>query len=343
MQRFGSILICLLVFCSVVALADTFTLTDGTKIEGTPIFPVSDGGVVFRSDTGDDLPRVPWDKISQESIRAILALAKADHDRLLIAPLIEQLPEERAQRQAQRHEIVVKEIQPPTRPTSHLGLMAVFSSPVGLALLFILYAANLFAAYEVAVYRLQPAATVCGLAAIPFFGVLSPIIFIAMPTRRVAVDGQEPPGPEENKNRFRATPPPAAVPAPAPGEAAAPAGGITAPPPEDAGPSPGPASVPQQPGARRAEPVIFKRGEFTFNRRFFETKLNGFLRVVPSEADKDLVLQINSARGNLIGRRISRITPSELYLQVFRENATAEEMIPFTEVLEVQIRHKDTV
>jgi len=89
--------------------------------------------------------------------------------------------------------------------------------------------------------------------------------------------------------------------------------------------------------------VVFKRGEFSFNRRFFETKFAGFFRVVPSEAEKDLVLVFTAARGQFVGRRIMRITPNELYLQVFNNNASADEMIPFVEIAEVQIRHKDNV
>jgi hypothetical protein len=91
------------------------------------------------------------------------------------------------------------------------------------------------------------------------------------------------------------------------------------------------------------EPIVFRRGDFSFNRRFFETKLAGFFRLVPSEAERDMVVEIKSARGDFTGRRITRITPAELYLQVFHDNATADEMIPFVEVLEVRIRHKDTV
>ena len=34
---------------------------------------------------------------------------------------------------------------------------------------------------------------------------------------------------------------------------------------------------------------------------------------------------------------------TELYLQVFSEGVSAEEMIPFLEIQEVQIRHKDLV
>ena len=88
-------------------------------------------------------------------------------------------------------------------------------------------------------------------------------------------------------------------------------------------------------------PVVYQRGDFSFNRRFFETKLPGFFRVVLSPADKDLRIHIKAARGDFVGKRISRITPAELYLEVFKDSATADEMIPFVEIIEVQIRHKD--
>ena len=89
--------------------------------------------------------------------------------------------------------------------------------------------------------------------------------------------------------------------------------------------------------------VTFKRGEFSFNRRFFETKLAGFQKVVPSNADKDMVVFVKSLRGEFVGRRITQINANDLHLQTFSANATADETIPFTEILEVQIRHKDIV
>jgi hypothetical protein len=106
-----------------------------------------------------------------------------------------------------------------------------------------------------------------------------------------------------------------------------------------------PGSLDPSAGAPAAEelpaPVVFQRGDYLFNRRFFETKLAGFFRVVLGEADKDLRVCIHSSRGDFVGKRITRVTPSELYLQVFKDSATADEMIPFVEILEVQIRHKD--
>ncbi len=333
MRRYGLFLFCLLAFVSFTASAGTYTLTDGTKIEGDPISE-TDNGVVFHASDGSDIPRIGWDKLTQESIRALLARATTPREKALLEPLIEELPQEKAQRK----EIIVKPIQPPERPTTNLGMTAIFASPVGLTILLVLYGANLFAAYEVALFRRQPVPTVCGLAAIPFFGVLSPIIYIAMPSRRI--EGQED---NTAQTRFRATPPP-------PGE-------TTAPPVEEAGAAseeqlssmagetvaaPQPArAVAQAAAPVLPQPIVFRRGDFSFNRRFFETKLAGFFRLVPSEAEKDMVVYIKSGRGDFTGRRIVRITPGELYLQVFHDKATADEMIPFVEILEVQIRHKD--
>jgi hypothetical protein len=333
MRKIGLLIICVMMLGCLSASAGTYALTDGSKIQGEPIFPVTDNGVVFHLDSGEDTPRVAWDQLSQDSIRQLLAKATSPHDKAFIEPLVMQMPQERAAAQAQKREIVVKPIQPPPRPTTSIGFFAVFTSPVGLMILVILYATNLFAASEVAVYRKQPLATVCGLAAIPFLGVLSPIIFIAMPTRPVVIEGITQHSAEEAQTRFRATPPPTET---------------TAPPPQDAS-SPEQMAAPAQAAAPVAatapvlpEPIIFKRGEFSFNRRFFETKLAGFFRLVPSEAEKDMVIKILSSRGEFTGRRITKISPTELYLQIFHDNATADEMIPFTEVLEVQIRHKDT-
>jgi len=330
MRKVGLFLFCLLAFVSITASAGSYTLTNDTKVEGDPI-SITEDGVVFHTADGADLARISLDKFTQDSLRALRARATKAGEKAVLDQWIEELPQEKAQRK----EIIVKPIQTPDRPTTRLGMTAIFASPVGLTILLILYGANLFAAYEVAIYRRQPLPTVCGLAAVPFLGVLSPIIFIAMPTRTGSMEGQE-----EPQTRFRATPPPADA--------------TAAPPEEGAGAGSGerPSLTAQgtvaarQPAAQETapvlpEPIVFRRGDFSFNRRFFETKLAGFFRLVPSEAERDMVIHIKSGRGDFTGRRITRITPTELYLQVFHDNATADEMIPFVEVMEVQIRHKD--
>ena len=324
MRRFITILFGWLAVIALVASAGTFPLTDGTKIVGAPE-SMNDNGVVFQLENGDYTLRTGWDKFTPEAFKELQAEAKTDNERALVEPFVENLPQE----VAKRKEIVIKPVQTPERLTRGGGILALFGSPVGWFIAFVLYGANLFAAYEVSVYRHQPLAMVGGLAAIPFFGVLSPIIYGAMPTRLPPPESLAPVAPADETAAL--APEAASVENPsgpgAAGEMSAPSTG-----------APAAAPAPVLP-----EPIVFQRGEFLFNRRFFETKFAGFFRVVPSEAEKDLVLTIKASRGQFVGRRISRITASELYLQVASKNASADEMIPFVEIAEVQIRHKDSL
>jgi hypothetical protein len=323
MRRIVITLICWLAMVASVATAGTFPLTDGSKIVGSPD-SITDKGVVFALENGDFSPRIEWDRFSPESLKELLAEAKTDADRARLEPMVESIPQE----VAKRKEIVIKPFQPPDRPKRGAGIFALFGSPVGWMILLVLYGGNLFAAYEVSIYRRQPMATVCGLAAIPFFGVLSPIIYGSMATRIPPVETSAPEMPVEEG---AASPESAGIQS-APTSSGAPRGYASAP---SAAPA---AAAPTLP-----EPIVFQRGEFSFNRRFFETKFAGFFRVIPSEAEKDLVLVFKSSRGQFSGRRISRITANELYLEVVNNNASAEEMIPFAEIAEVQIRHKDSL
>jgi hypothetical protein len=319
MLRFRLFVFCVLILISLRASGATYTLVDGSKISGEPISQ-NDSGVIFKTDNDVDLGRVEWDKFTQQALKQLLEQAKTPRERSLIESLIDD------QETVKRKEIVVTPVQTPERPTTGLGLAAIFASPVGLFILLVLYCGNLFAAYEVALYRRQPAGTVCGLAAIPFLGILSTIFYLASPTRVILIDGQ---APLEPTVRFQETPPPSS--APRPDEP------LHAEVVEDSIPVQQTVTAPVLP-----DTIVYKKGDFFFNRRFFETKLAGFFRVVPNDNQKDMVVQINSGRGNFVGRRITRITPAELYLQVFKDNATADEMIPFVEIVEVQVRHKDS-
>ena len=308
------------------ASAGSYEMLDGTRILGDPI-KYDEVGVLFK--TGDDSfsQRISYGRFTDPALHQLFNEGNPQH-RAFIAPM---LSEDTPAQKAPFREINVKQIVPPLRPSGHLGVLAIFTSPLGWMMLLLLYAANLFAAYEIAIFRNQPLSTVCGLAAIPLFGVASSLYFLALPARVR----------EEDESALSDAAAPASyAPTPLPSAAAAPeAGEITS---AAAWAPPGPSPVAAAPSREDLPaPVVYQRGDFSFNRRFFETKLTGFFRVVLSEADKDLLIHIKAARGDFVGKRISRITPSELYLQVFKENATAEEMIPFVEILEVQIRHKD--
>ena len=86
---------------------------------------------------------------------------------------------------------------------------------------------------------------------------------------------------------------------------------------------------------------MFQRGQFTFNRRFFETKFPVFFGTMRHGAEADLVLIIKSAIGEFEVRRISRIAANELYLEVQAGSASEEVMVSFTEIREIRLKHKD--
>src|SRR5437773_8345943 len=95
---------------------------------------------------------------------------------------------------------------------------------------------------------------------------------------------------------------------------------------------------PEQAATTLPATPTFQRGQFTFNRRFFETKFPGFFGVIRRDADKDMVLFVRSARGQFVGQRISRIAANDLHLEVHKGHASEEVMIPFTEIQEIQLR-----
>ena len=334
MRRLGLILFCWAMCVGASLRAETYALNDGTQISGEPVSPYKDEGVVFKLSDGSCSPRVGWDKFPQESIVKLRDAAKTGADRDMVDPLIDTSADDLAKRKA----ITVKPVELPERTTRPAGVAGLFLSPVGWFILLVLYAANIFAAFEVAVYRGHSRNMVCGLAAIPFIGVLSPVLFLAIPPKPVPEEEAAAVSSEMQTHSQASTEPVGGLRRRV-GEAA----------PAASEPMATIPSVPSlagtvQPAAVAIDlpaPVVYSRGEFSFNRRFFETKLAGFFRLVPSPADADLRIHLKSARGDFVGRRIIRITPAELYLQVAKEGATADEMIPLAEILEVQVRHKD--
>jgi hypothetical protein len=92
----------------------------------------------------------------------------------------------------------------------------------------------------------------------------------------------------------------------------------------------------------RTEAKAYKRGDYTFNRRFFETQFSGFFRVVPTDADKDMVLVVTTAKAEYVGKRISRISAADFFLQLLMP-AGKEVGISFAEVAQIAVKHKDEI
>jgi hypothetical protein len=309
------------------AYADTFTLANGETITGEVLVgSENDAGVQIKVGEGK-YERVPWANFSQEDLKKFARMQKLEP---LVEPFIEITQEDKIK----KTEPNIK--QPPRLelPPRQSLVGALCSSGLGLLIMLLLYAANIYAGYEISIFRARPTALVCGVsAALPLIG---PIIFLSMPTKLLPVEETWTPAPE-------------AAPEGAAAEAVNPMQAVGAEHPTGlrlagTGPSDevklgqfqGSEQKPSMP-----ETVIYQRGQFTFNRRFFETKFPGFFGVVRRDADRDMVLVIKSSRGEYVGQRISRIAANDLHLQVQRGHASEEVMIPFVEVQEIRLRHKN--
>jgi hypothetical protein len=298
-----------------IARAETFQLNDGRTITGEMVLPGTSEGVNFKIES-DQFQRVPWTNFSQETLKEFAKNPK-------LAPLVEPFIEVSQEEKAQKTEVEIKDVRRLARPEARSLLGALSSSSVGLTVLLLLYAANIFAAYEVSVFRAQRAALVCGVSAVaPLIG---PILFLSLPSRR-RVDEEAVPEPAAAGQVQKFAVPPEPAPAAAEHEAS----GLRLAHMETG-----------QPGSNLPKTQVFQRGAFTFNRRFFETKFPGFFGIVRRDAEKDMVLQIKSSRGLFTVERISRITANDLHAQVRKGEATEEIMIPFVEVQEIQLKHKN--
>jgi len=297
-------------FCFAAAAAfgqlqqQTLKLVDGSTIVGRIVSPKNEY-LQVALDTGSTTPVITnifWARLSQETLRGLLTnRAAAPYATIFLDP-----PAQGRATATAPKKINIK--QPPRLDRPGGGNL--LASPVMLVLLLIVYAANIYAGWEIGVFRQWPAAMVAVIAAV--VPIIGPAIFLAMPTRHAKTEEV----PLEA--------------APLEGEAPAVV--------EEAAPAP----IQMQTAQPAAEqPIVYPRGQFTFNRRFFETKFAGFLKMVPGEAERDKVIFIKSARGEYTGHRFSKVEPNEVYLQVRKGVATEDVMIPFSEIYEVQIKHKD--
>lgn len=297
---------------TVSAQAQSFELTDGTTIAGEIILPASADGLNFRLASGK-YQRVPWDKFTQA---ALVELAKNPKLVTLIEPLIEPPEEDRIK----KTEVVIKPVERLERPAKGSLFGALFGTGIGIMALVLIYAGNIYSGFEVARVKAQPPLLVCGVCAV--LPVVGQIIFLCLPTRAETTEHKVA---EQAAMREAAV---AEVQARI-GVSAEAAGIRIAKHPED------------EVESKIPETQVFTRGKFTLNRRFFETKFGGFFGVVRRESEKDLLLIIKSAGGEYVVNRISRITGNEMHLEVRKGSAAQEVVVPFTEVTEVQLKHKN--
>jgi len=308
----------------------TYQLTDGTSITGD-VISFNDDGIIFR--IGDDkyTDRILWTKFSQDALKT---LAKNKKLKDYAEPFIETPPPPRPDLQVRVHPVSRLDL-----PAKQTVIGALGSSFIGILILLLIWAANIYAAFEIAIFRAQPIGLVTGIAAV--LPIIGPIIFLSMPTK---VEGAV----EQELQAGAAAG--AATPHPAVGHGhAAPAAGTAG----HSAPTEEPAAAPEAAETVQAAPSgwhaavslpetqVFQRGQFTFNRRFFETKFSGFFGLTRHGADKDMVLVIKTPRAQHVAERISRISANEAHFEVVTGTAHQEVAVPFGEIQEVQLKHKD--
>jgi hypothetical protein len=306
-------------FCALfVALgrAMTFEYADGTKVEGEIVQGKPD--VLKIRVEGNKYEDIAWDKLSQATLKELAADPK-----LRLEQFIEPYIEIPADEMVKRTEVQIKAVPRLQRPVRGSLLGALFGSSVGLVVMLMLYLANLYAAYEIAVVRAFPPGMVCGIAAVA--PVVGPVVFLCMPTKLKSSEKHE----RGVQPEVAATDSSPLAPEPGTAPEAATGAGLHIAHSEAAAP------------AAHPPPQIFKRGQFTFNRRFIETKFSGLFGMVRHGAEKDMVLVVKSARGEFIATRISRIAANDMHVDVHRGGASQEVQIPFLEIQEIQLKHKD--
>ncbi len=304
------------------AVAQTPTLTlhpkNGAVVTGT-ILDMGDQGIRLQLSDGTYMDNpVPWGLLSQDDLKLLQNNPKAQ-------PFVEPFIQIPRSEKLERTQVDIKDPPRLARPASGSVFAALVGSSVGLVMLLLVYLGNLYAAYEISIFRAQPPALVCGISAVA--PVLGPIIFLALPTRMRGADYEAQAGTDENLEAAIAAE--QAVPMPA-----APAG------------AKGNRRAPTQPVATGADAAAaggktFVRGQFTFNRRFFETQMPGFFGVVRPEADKHTVLTFKTARGTFVVNRISRISPNDVHIQVLKGHASEEIVVPFLEIQEVYMTPRE--
>jgi hypothetical protein len=318
------------------AYAETFKLANGETLTGEMLMgSANDMGVLVKAGEAK-YDRVPWANFSQEDLKKLAQNPK-------LGPLVEPFIEVTQADKIKKTEVNIKQPVRLERPAAQSLLGALFSSGLGVLVVLLLYAANLYAGYEVSIFRARPTALVCGVSAV--LPVVGPIIFLSMPTKiapaeetweTVAAAAAET---AAGAAAAGTATPDVVNPMQVEGTAHPTALRLAGTGPADAvkvGQFEGEAEKPAVPAT-----TTYQRGQFTFNRRFIETKFPGFFSVVRRDADRDMVLVIKSSRGEYIGQRISRIAANDLHLQVQRGHASEEVMIPFIEIQEIRLKHKD--
>jgi hypothetical protein len=319
------------------AVAETFTLNNGQTLEGELLASsANDAGVQIKVGDGK-YERLSWSNFSQEDLKKFRENRKLE-------PLVEPFIEITIEEKVQKTEVPIKQPERLELPAKQSLIGALFGSALGIVLFLLVYGANLFAGYEIALFRGQPIGLVLGVSAI--LPIIGPIIYLSMPTkmkRRAELEQEEEAAPA-GKPAASAPAATAGAATAAPSAANRPSTDAAVNPMQDASvehPSSLHLAHTEAPKSSVPQTQVFQRGQFTFNRRFIETKFSTFFGVVRRDADKDLQFIVKTMRGTYVATRISRISGSDMHLEVHEGPASQEVTVNFQEIQEIKVQHKD--
>lgn len=277
--------------------ADTLTLKDGSTLSGD-ILKFDNNGVMLRL-SEDSYTNLEWTRFSQDSLKQLSQNPK-------IAQFAEFFIEPTESARPAQEEITIKPVARLERPAHPSVILGMVTSPVGLFILLMIYAANLAAAYEISLFRMRTPGEVMGLSAI--LPVIGPIIFLSMKEKPVAAEE---------------TAPMEAVTAP----------GGTAENPQEEIPI---VEVTRKTEEKKPEPQIFSRGKFTFNKRFVETKFAGFIGEAKGEA-LNFTMEVKTAKEKFAVERIMQVSPNEV---IFDTAQRGQVTVLLTDIQEIILNPK---
>lgn len=290
----------LLVFAFVTAArAVTVTMTDGSSFTGD-IVKFDDNSLLLRLD--DSYTNLMWGRFSQDSLKQLAASNRK------IAPLVSVFIIPEPSKHPARAEIHVQPVKRLALPAHPSLLGGMFGSALGLLILLAIYAANLYAAYEVSIIRARPAPQVVVLSAV--LPVIAPIIFLWMPMK------QEAP-PEEELEPLAPAPP------------AEPGDGTPAPATQDIQV----VDAAWKEEEKKPEPQVFARGKFTFNKRFLETKFADYVGTPKGEATK-YSMELKTPKVQTGVERITMVTATEV---IFETVQHGQMTVPFSDIQEIKL------
>jgi len=284
------------------ALADNFVLADGSSLTGD-IVKFDDHDAMVHNTASDSYTNIAWPQFSQDSLKQ---LAENPKYRALALPFINPTP---ANVPAQP-EIKIKPVERMALPEHPSIFGGMISSSLGLFILLVIWAANLYAAFEVAVCRGKPVGLVVGLSAV--LPIAGPVIFLAQPVKTHTVEEQI--AAEQAAGTPDAPPPPGA-----PEEiqivAASWQGGATE--------------------EKKPQPQVFSRGKFTFNKRFVETKFSGFIGVPKGDALK-FTMELKTLKDTLTVECIKQVGQSEVIV----ETPNGQTTVAMGDISEIKLNPK---